>query len=128
MRRAPTSPWLLGLALLAPLAPASEAPGEPPTPAGDSAAMQEPATAAEAPRSERLRDYVDQVRAQRRAQIERQRAESRDDSERARQQLRESAEEQSRLHREPLERWREPQPPIGAPPGDWSNPWYYRGW
>jgi Spy/CpxP family protein refolding chaperone len=78
---------------------------------------------------DRLRDYVDQVRAQRRAQIERLRAESRDDSERAWQQHRESVEEQSRLRREQLERRWDPQFPIGAPSaGEWSNPWYYRGW
>jgi hypothetical protein len=77
---------------------------------------------------QRLRDYVDQARAQRRAQLEQLRAESRDDSERARQQMRESAEEQARLHREQLERRRDPPFPTTAPPGDWSNPWYYRGW
>lgn len=126
MRRASNLICTLGLALLAPLATASEE-----TPLALPAATESPApdAPAESPHSERLRDYMDQVRAQRRAQIERLRQESRDDSERAWQQHRESVEEQSRLHREQLERRREPQAPIGTPPpGDWSNPWYYRGW
>jgi hypothetical protein len=129
MRCAPTSSWLLCLVLLGHVAQASEATGEAPTPTSEAAVAPAPAIAPEPPHADRLRDYVGQVRAQRRAQIERLRAESRDDSERARQQHRESADEQSRLHREPLERWREPQLPIGPlPPGEWSNPWYYRGW
>lgn len=113
----------LALALLPSLAGASEpAPGETP-PAAEAPAPIEPS------RAQRLRDYLDQARAQRRAQLDQLRAESRDDSERARQQLRDSAEEQSRLHREQHEHWREPPFPSAAPPpGDWSNPWYYRGW
>ena len=103
---------------------------------GAPAAVKEPPTLppaaapspGEPPRTERLRDYIEQARAQRRAQIERMRAESRDDSDRAWQQHRESVEEQSRLHREQFDRWHEPQPPPGPPPVDWSNPWYYRGW
>ena len=127
MRRLPTLLiWLPGLLLAWAVAGTAEpaddaqaAPTEPP-------AVSPPVEPAHA---ERLRDYIEQARAQRRAEIERLRAESRDDSERARQQHRESVEEQSRLHREQFERWREPQPPVGPPsPGDWSNPWYYRGW
>jgi hypothetical protein len=84
----------------------------------------------EPPRTDRLRDYMDQVRAQRRAQIEQLRAESREDGERARQQHRESIDEQARARREQLERWQVPAAPPAplSPPGDWSNPWYYRGW
>ena len=127
MRRKRTTPiWLPSLLLAWSVAAAAE-PGD-----GAQAPTQEPpavAPPAEPAPTERLRDYIEQARAQRRAQIERLRAESRDDSERARQQHRESVEEQSRLHREQFERWREPQPPLGPPsPGDWSNPWYYRGW
>ena len=85
---------------------------------------------AEAAPPDRLHDYIDQVRAQRRAQIEQLRAESREDSERVWQQHRESLAEQSRARREEVERWRELSVPPGPPvaPGDWNNPWYYRGW
>lgn len=104
----------------APLPPAMPAQMEPPV---------EPAPT-DPPRTDRLRDYMDQVRAQRRAQIEQLRAESREDSERARQQHRESIDEQARTRREQLERWQGPAAPPSplSPPGDWSNPWYYRGW
>jgi hypothetical protein len=113
----------LALALLPSLAGASESAAAETPPAAEAPAPIEPS------RAQRLRDYLDQARAQRRAQLDQLRAESRDDSERTRQQLRDSAEEQSRLHREQLERWREPPYPTAAPPpGDWSNPWYYRGW
>jgi hypothetical protein len=117
--------WLPGLLLAWSVASAVE-------PAADAqAAPPEPPAApppAESSRPDPLRDYIEQARAQRRAQIERLRAESRDESERARQQRREAVQEESRLHREQLERWWEPKPPDGPPPGDWSNPWYYRGW
>jgi len=126
MQRASTLSCLLGLVLLASHAPAAAMTDDAQAPIPES---QPPGPATEPPRSDRLRDYVDQARAQRRAQIERLRAGSRDDSERAWQQHRESLEEQSRIHREQLDRWREPQFPVGVPPpGEWSNPWYYRGW
>jgi hypothetical protein len=126
MRRARTLFCFLGLMLLSPQGAAAE-------PAGGAGASPQEARAPDVPdepsHAARLRDYMDQVRAQRRAQIERLRQESRDDSERAWQQRRESADEQSRLHREQRERLWEPQFPIGTPPTDeWSNPWYYRGW
>lgn len=138
MRRALTLvlALLLGPVLSAPREQAPEAAGDVQTSPDDAPTAAAPATAASATpapaepaRSDRLRDYIDQARAQRRAQIEQLRAESRDDSERAWQQHRESVEEQSRLHREQVERRREPQVPLGAPPPvEWSNPWYYRGW
>jgi len=125
MRRANTLPLILGLLLSAPASPAGGT-GEPTAAAGDAPPA---VSSTEPPRGEQWHDYIDQVRAQRRAQIEQLRAESRDESERARQKHRESLEEQSRLQREQLDRRREPQFPIGAPPPvDWSNPWYYRGW
>ena len=117
--------------------PAGDAPA-PPTPTETPLETEAPAQTgtraepapAEPVRTDRLRDYMDQVRAQRRAQIEQLRAESREDSERARQQHRESIDEQARARREQLERWQVPGGPPSAapPPGDWSNPWYYRGW
>ena len=126
MRRQPSTLfWLLGLLLASSPATAVE-----PADNAQAAPKESPAVAppVEPPHTDQLRDYIEQARAQRRTQIERLRAESRDDSERAWQQHRESVEEQSRLHRGQLERWRDPQPPVGPPPGDWSNPWYYRGW
>jgi hypothetical protein len=118
----------LYLALVAGTSIAAPPAAEEPDPAA-AATPAETALAEPAP----LRDYLDQVRAQRRALIERLRAESREDTERARQQHRESLDEQTRARREELERRRPPQFPAGpaapaAPPGDWSNPWYYRGW
>ena len=76
-----------------------------------------------------LADYLDQVRAQRRAQRERLRVESRSESERARREQREAAEEHWRAHREQAEQRRDPagQQGPGYPPG-WGIPWYFQGW
>ncbi len=125
---------LAGIALAGPADDDPAPPAQTGTPLETEAPAQTDARAEPAPvepvRTDRLRDYMDQVRAQRRAQIEQLRAESREDSERARQQHRESIDEQARTRREQLERWQAPgaPPPAAPPPGDWSNPWYYRGW
>jgi len=128
---------LAGVALAEPAGDHPAPPAQTGTPLEAETPAQTDARAEPAPvepaRTDRLRDYMDQVRAQRRAQIEQLRAESREDSERARQQYRESIDEQARARREQMERWSEPQvpgvPPAPLPPpGDWSNPWYYRGW
>jgi len=75
-----------------------------------------------------LGDYLDQVRAQRRAQHERLRAESRSESERARREQREAADEHRRAHREQAEQRRDPALPGSANPPGWGNPWYFQGW
>lgn len=122
---------LAGVALAEPTGD-DQAPAARATTPAEPALQPEPA-ATEPARADRLRDYIDQVRAQRRAQLEQLRAESREDTERARQQHRESIDEQARARREQMERRSEPQLPAVPPgplppPGDWSNPWYYRGW
>lgn len=75
-----------------------------------------------------LGDYLDQVRAQRRAQHERLRAESRSESERARREQREAVDEHRRAHREHAEQRRDPAAPNPAYPPGWGNPWYFQGW
>jgi hypothetical protein len=99
---------------------AEPAPPEPPAPsdaAGTQSVTQDP-----------LGDYLDQVRAQRRAQHERLRAESRSESERARREQREAADEHRRAHREQAEQRRDPAQPGPANPPGWGNPWYFQGW
>lgn len=78
--------------------------------------------------SDPLGDYLDQVRAQRRAQHERLRAESRSETERARREQREAVDEQRRAHREQVEQQRDAAPPGPAYPPGWGNPWYFQGW
>ncbi len=109
--------FALGLALMTPAA--AEAPTTEPPPAEAA-----PPDAARDP----LGDYLDQVRAQRRAQYDRLRAESRSESERARREQREAADEHWRAHREQAEQRRDGVPPVPAYPPGWGNPWYFQGW